>query len=392
MVSMIGNSLSGFALSLFVLDFAQSTLLYAVFLFVYTLPQIAAPLLAGPLMDRFSRRKTIYILDFFSAAINIVIAGIVYFKVFNFSVLVIYAFIIGTVNSVYSVAYESFYPLLVTEGNYNKAYSVSSTLSTLSAVVMPIAVILYNSVGIFPLFIINGISFLVAAICETKISDVETAKGLVQVKNYGGRQYMTDMKEGIKYLITDKGLLAIVLYFSIMSLAGGASEVIALPWFKGNFDNGEYTYMFVWIFMVIGRVIGGIINYRVKLPVAKKFNIALIVYIVSSSLEGAYLYTPITIMQIMCFLIGILSAASYNIRVSSTQSYVPDERKGRFNGAFLMLSTIGMLIGELTAGLLSEVVPLRLLLTCYMWLCVVAAVFLIGGNRKHVSLIYNRAV
>ena len=269
MVSMIGNSLSGFALSLFVLDFAQSTLLYAVFLFVYTLPQIAAPLLAGPLMDRFSRRKTIYILDFFSAAINIVIAGIVYFKVFNFSVLVIYAFIIGTVNSVYSVAYESFYPLLVTEGNYNKAYSVSSTLSTLSAVVMPIAVILYNSVGIFPLFIINGISFLIAAICETKISDVETVKGLVQVKNYGGRQYMTDMKEGIKYLITDKGLLAIVLYFSIMSLAGGASEVIALPWFKGNFDNGEYTYMFVWIFMVIGRVIGGIINYRVKLPVAK---------------------------------------------------------------------------------------------------------------------------
>ena len=350
MVSMIGNSLSGFALSLFVLDFAQSTLLYAVFLFVYTLPQIAAPLLAGPLMDRFSRRKTIYILDFFSAAINIVIAGIVYFKVFNFSVLVIYAFIIGTVNSVYSVAYESFYPLLVTEGNYNKAYSVSSTLSTLSAVVMPIAVILYNSVGIFPLFIINGISFLVAAICETKISDVETAKGLVQVKNYGGRQYMTDMKEGIKYLITDKGLLAIVLYFSIMSLAGGASEVITLPWFKGNFDNGEYTYMFVWVFMVIGRVIGGIINYRVKLPVAKKFSIALIVYIVSSSLEGAYLYTPITIMQIMCFLIGILSATSYNIRISSTQSYVPDERKGRFNGAFLMLNTIGMLIGELTAG------------------------------------------
>ena len=392
MVSMIGNSLSGFALSLFVLDFAQSTLLYAVFLFVYTLPQIAAPLLAGPLMDRFSRRKTIYILDFFSAAINMVIAGIVYFKVFNFSVLVIYAFIIGTVNSVYSVAYESFYPLLVTEGNYNKAYSVSSTLSTLSAVVMPIAVILYNSVGILPLFIINGISFLIAAICETKISDVETAKGLVQVKNYGGRQYMTDMKEGIKYLITDKGLLAIVLYFSIMSLAGGASEVITLPWFKGNFDNGEYTYMFVWVFMVIGRVIGGIINYRVKLPVAKKFSIALIVYIVSSSLEGAYLYTPITIMQIMCFLIGILSATSYNIRISSTQSYVPDERKGRFNGAFLMLNTIGMLIGELTAGLLSEVVPLRLLLTCYMRLCVVAAVFLIGGNRKHVSLIYNREV
>ena len=68
-VSMLGNSMAGFAMSLFVLDYTQSPLYYAIYMFLYTLPQIAAPVLAGPLMDRFSRRRTIYMLDFASTAI-----------------------------------------------------------------------------------------------------------------------------------------------------------------------------------------------------------------------------------------------------------------------------------------------------------------------------------
>ena len=51
------------------------------------------------------------------------------------------------------------------------------------------------------------------------------------------------------------------------------------------------------------------------------------------------------------FLIGILGVTSYTIRSSATQSYVPHERKGRFNGAFIMLTTAGSLLGELLAGI-----------------------------------------
>ena len=41
-VSMLGNSMAGFAMSLFVLDYTQSPLYYAIYMFLYTLPQIAA--------------------------------------------------------------------------------------------------------------------------------------------------------------------------------------------------------------------------------------------------------------------------------------------------------------------------------------------------------------
>lgn len=73
-VSMLGNAVAGFAIGLMVLDYTESTLLYAIFMICYSLPRVILPLLAGPYLDRFSRKKTIYLLDFFSAALYAVIA------------------------------------------------------------------------------------------------------------------------------------------------------------------------------------------------------------------------------------------------------------------------------------------------------------------------------
>jgi MFS family permease len=95
-------------------------------------------------------------------------------------------------------------------------------------------------------------------------------------------------------------------------------------------------------------------------------------------------------MMIMCFMTGLGGVTSYTIRISSTQSYVPDEKKGRFNGAFNMLNTTGAFAGQLLAGALTTVIPVRGVLTCFMLINAVAAVAIIGGSRKSVSAIYNR--
>ena len=200
------------------------------------------------------------------------------------------------------------------------------------------------------------------------------------------------MKNGIRYLASEKGLLAVTMYFTAMSVAGGASQVITLPWFKGAFDNGEYLFMFVSIFSVIGRSLGGIIHYKVQFPAEKKFRIALFVYVIISVIEAFYLYTPLYSMAIGSFFIGILGVTSYNIRVSATQSYVPDNMKGRFNGAFFMLNTLGALTGELLSGVLSEALPMRATLTVFMLFNGLSALIIIGGNKKHVAPLYNRNV
>ena len=123
-ISMFGNAMSGFALSLLVLDYTGSTLLYSIYIVLFTLPQIIMPVLFGAWMDRFSRKKTIYTLDFISAGIY-ALAGFLLSKGwFSFPFLAAGVFIVGSINSVYMVAFQSFYPLLITKGNYQKAYSI----------------------------------------------------------------------------------------------------------------------------------------------------------------------------------------------------------------------------------------------------------------------------
>ena len=56
-----------------------------------------------------------------------------------------------------------------------------------------------------------------------------------------------------------------------------------------------------------------------------------------------------------------------------------------------MLSTAGALVGEFAAGILSESFPERIVLLAAMLLCALAAVLFIGGGRKQVAAIYNRA-
>ena len=114
-ISMLGNSMSGFALSLLVLDYTGSNLLYAIYIATFTLPQIVMPIFSGAILDRFSRKKTIYTLDFLSSGVYLVAALILSRGWFSFPMLAVFCFIIGSINSIYYVAYDSFYHLLISE-------------------------------------------------------------------------------------------------------------------------------------------------------------------------------------------------------------------------------------------------------------------------------------
>ena len=394
-VSMLGNALSGFAMSLMVLDISKSTLLYAVFIAMYTLPQLFVPIVSGAILDRFSRKKTIYTLDFLSSFLYALMALLLSTGWFSFPVFAVYCFVLGSIQSTYMVAYESFYPLLISEGNFQKAYSIASVLETLSAVMVPVSAFLYRQIGLSPLLGINALCFLIAAIMETQIRAdedyLETQKETRQEELKATGQMLRDIREGFAYLLSEKGLLAVAVYFAFSAVCGGISTVIVLPWFKSVYENGEYTYMLVWGMALVGRAIGGLIHYRVTIPPEHRYRTALTVYIVISVLEGVYLFTPIPVMMALCFLVGIGGITSYTIRISATQSYVPDERKGRFNGAFNMISTAGALAGEVLAGGLTLVMPERIVLLAAMLLCALAAIVFIGGNREHVAQIYNRS-
>ncbi len=417
LISMLGSAVAGWAMGLLVYAETENSIAFAAFMVLYSLPRILLPLFVGPYLDRFSRRRVIYTLDFISAGIYAVLFIILYNGWFNYFAFLAGSVIIGSIDSVYNVAYESLYPNLIPKGNFRRAYSISSLLYPLSAAVMiPVAGLAYtiSDKGIAFLFLFNAATFLIAAIFETRIRLDEaqiSEKGSVRFS-----QFVSDFKEGIAYLKREKGLAVITIYFFTSMLGYGIINVLLQPYFyrmapetiPAPFATGVLLFTVVSACNTVGRLAGGGIQYFLKYPTDKKFLIAVCVYLSICVLDGGYLLLPNTLWWGMCLmnlLSGILAVNSYNIRIAATQSYVPDSIRGRFNGVFLMFNMLGSILGQLIGGAIGALVNDRatmisvgsvsfqltvphvaLLVNLFNVVCVLTIML---PGRKHVKRIYN---
>ena len=346
-----------------------------------------------------SRKKMIYTLDYASAGLFALMYLLLQSGWMNYALLLCGSVALGAINGVYTVAYDSFYPNLISPGNAQRAYSVSSMLWPIAAMTTPVAAAIYDLLGSAgPVFAGNAACFFAAACFERRIRHQETHMDHAPPANGLGtlRRFRRDFREGMTYIRGERGLLMIALYFSVISFCGGADS-LRLPYFRAN--AGLYAawpvaavtlYAIVSNFDVVGRLIGGAIQYSVRIPARRKFAIALAVYAATNLLGAGMLYLPIPLMAAACFVNGILGVTSYTIRTAATQAYVPDKVRARFNGTFQMLNSLGGIAGGLAAGALAEFFPEReIILAAFLGALGTVYLFIYRG-REDVKRIYNR--
>lgn len=400
-ISLVGNALSNFALSLLVLDYTGSTFLYMLFQVSFQLPIMICPVLAGPYLDRMSRKKVIYTLDFLSAGIYFLLFLLLRGGWFSYPALLAVSFVTGAIDGTYVVAFDSFYPNLVTEGNFQKAYSVYGMLVDLSGFASPAAAVIYYQMGgAASLFAINALSFLIAACFEVTVRFREThmAEAPRETVESAFGQFRLELREGLDYIRGEKGLLLIALYFMTSNLAAGA-EQLQLPYFLNHAAEfaawpvaAATLYSILSNFTTVGRLLGGAVQYKLHIPKEKKFPVAFFVYVAINVLSGTILFLPVPLMAVWFFMDGALGVTSYTIRSAATQSYVPDNKRARFNGMFQMISFVGSVVGSLVIGALAEILPERLIVTVTNALVLLAVYLFMYRGREHVKKIYNREV
>lgn len=398
-VSMVGSTLSGFAISLLVLDYTGSTFLYMLFNVCYQLPLLFMPLIAGPYLDRMSRKKVIYWLDFLSAGLFFLMFLVLRAGWFSYLFLLASNTFYGAINSVYAVAYDSFYPNLITEGNSQRAYAVSSMLWPLASIMMPVAAAVYEALGsAVPIFAANAACFFLAACFERTIRCRETHMASAPPPDSVGklRQYARDFREGLAYIRGEKGLLCIALYFTALNLCSGADNLI-LPFFRSHPQRfaawpvaAVTLYAIVSNFEVAGRLVGGMVQYKVRIPPERKFLAALAAYAAIDAIGSLRLFLPIPLMAAAFFVQGMLGVTSYTIRTTATQAYVPDTMRARFNGAFQMMTSLGTVAGSLLVGALAEVFPERAVIVGIYAVVLLSVYLFIYRGRAHVADVYNR--
>ena len=97
-------------------------------------------------------------------------------------------------------------------------------------------------------------------------------------------------------------------------------------------------------------------------------------------------------MAIFYFLIGLLSVTSFNIRISGTQSYISPDKRGRFNGMFMMITMLGSMIGQFASGLMGDIFPIPYVVTGFMAVNMIGALVIMLNNRPSVKRVYNQNI
>ncbi|MGL5541220.1 MAG: MFS transporter [Erysipelotrichaceae bacterium] len=388
-ISMLGSAVASFAIGLLIYEKTNSTFLYSLFFVCGMIPNVLVPMFAGPYLDKFSRKKAIVALDYISGFVFLLITFLLAADYFNYFVYLFLGVGFGVISSIYHVAYESFYPSLITEGNFSKAYSISSMIWPIcNSIMVPIAATAQQTFGFVPLFAFNAISYFIAATLEIFIDYKEEHLQ----KEGESFHFVEEFKAGIGYLKEERALWHVTTYFAITMFAYGVSQTLQLPFFSSRPDLGVTKYSFVVSMSTMGRFLGGFFHYHVKFAKEQKFKIAFAVYIAISLIEMVFYRSPYPLMVALFFVSGALSVTSFNIRISATQSYVPNEKRARFNSIFMVITTFGTVLGQMLGGVLGEILFIPDIIFYVMLLNIVGAFALIYRNRATVKKLYNRSV
>lgn len=222
--SLVGSTMQTFALSLFVLSTTGSATKFASILAVTVIPELILGPFAGVLVDWFDRKKIMVVLDTLS---GIIIAGFAIFYIVTDKLPLIYIYIIvislSLISSFFQPAIQTVIPSIVKKEELVEANSINSLLLSIGNFISPaIAGVLCGIYGLKVIFLINSISFFISAFSELfiKIPKVNKVK-----ENISLHQFSHDFSEGIKFLFSNKGILAVVTLGIILNFALGAITV-----------------------------------------------------------------------------------------------------------------------------------------------------------------------
>ena len=356
-LSIIGGEVMTLPLSLLVFAQTQSTMLSAVIMICGVLPDLLLSVLVAPFIDKGNKKRWIIALDGLMAAIYVAMGAWIATHPFQYWLYVVFSLAVGTISVFYKLAYSALYPDMIPVGFEQKGFAISGTIYPLVTIVIsPVATFLYAAVGMPFLF------FLVAGITVASIvieSQIKLPPKAAPQQVYTFQNYKQDLKAGFAYLKKEKGISNIYTY---MAITGGTSEGTAIA-IQAYFQTNPLLSVTMLGFMksaeMIGRLLSGIVQYRVTVPPKKRYGLTKFVYTVYQVADMVLLFLPYSLMLVNRFICGGLGTTSATLRETAVQSYLPEEIRARVNALFSALFSIGGIVFQVVAGVLGELLPYR---------------------------------
>lgn len=385
-----GAIAGGFALSFLVFDETGSTLASALIVAIQLLPFVFVPLVVAPMMDRLPRKLFLVAGDVANGLLYGAMGLWLLFFEFSYPGYLAISLVLACLGAVDELAYTSIFPELIPGGAEEKGYAVSSMLyPILKVVMMPLAAVLLDTLGVALLLVIQGLLSLAAALTESFIRMEERCPR--QQEAYTLRAWWGDIREAVEYLKRERGMRSIYGYMAVTNGVASGYEPILVAFFRSFPGMTAAMYSLFSAAEFIGRTIGSAVQYRIKIPDKKKFGFTFFVYQFYDSMDMCLLWLPYPLMLVNRCICGFLGSNSAIVRTAAVQRYIPPELRARINAFNNVLITAGASLFSLLMGFLGEVLDYRWCMTVGGIIACLACWLFIWGRRQDVRKIYETA-
>lgn len=280
-ISLFGNAILRFALSIAVLDMTGSAAAFASISALSMIPTVLLSPLGGVLADRVSRKGIMTVLDFVTSAI--LAAFVLTFQsVPSVAIIAVMMVLLSIIQSFYQPSVQASIPTLVAGDGLMTANGVVAQVNALANLLGPIlGGLLYGIFGLFPVLTVSVFCFFCSAVMECFLHIP-----FVKQEKRGGavRTVVSDFSDSIRFLSkNNKGLMHLLLLVAGINLFLSAMIMVGLPYLVKIFLGlSSQMYGLAEGALGIGSILGGLLAGKVAKKL--KFSSSHILLLISGAM------------------------------------------------------------------------------------------------------------
>lgn len=354
-ISTSGSALTYLAAGILVYQITGSALSVGLMLIATALPGLIVGLIAGVFVDRFDRKRIMYVSDFLR---GILVFLIPFLATENIIWLYILVFLVSTVDKFFTPAHESTLPELAPDEELaaaNSFLAISSFGST--AIGFAASGLIASAISVEWAFYLDTLTFFTSA---TLIFLMKLPKFEVNQETNVGN-VVDNLKDGARYLWGTPILRSSLLIGIAVFISFGFWNVLLLPFAFEALGADEFVYGVQEALTSVGFVIGSFLMAGIadRLREGQWYSIGIIgmgvvgvVYSQATSIPFAILMVTIS---------GYFNALMFIGRRLIFQRNTTREVRGRVSSAYVVVGDVLIVVGMGLAGL-ADIIDVRIML------------------------------
>ena len=258
-ISLFGNAILRFSLSLYVLEVTGSAAVFGTILSVSMIPTVLLSPFGGVLADRLPKQKIMTILDFVTAGL-IVFYDAFYGSAENLAAVTIFMILLTLIQAFYQPSVQASIPLLASQEQLMAVNGIVMQVQALAGLLGPIlAGMLYGIGGVKPILAASAVCFFLSAVMELFLRIPHEKR---EADGSPVRMALLDLKGAVTYLIRENTcLFKLLIVVAGINLFLSALFIIGLPYLvKIYLGMSAQAYGFAEAAMGMGSILGGLVS------------------------------------------------------------------------------------------------------------------------------------